>query len=442
MAKKKISDKRIVWLLVIVVIGIIFSSIIVGFIFTIGESEFQTSLVGMKIGPTTKTQGAFKWDYIDYETDSDRTQDYSTWQPDKHLNNYATHQIDKYNWNIDPDFSVYGCPNVMASILGEYYPTDATGKKVNEFQITPMPVTFYDPDGIEWIMSFYRTFIGTQLTITVAGGKDITPYTYLGTDYIDIGALAETPTTYNSRHGSVIDQSFIGNGVDFSIVIRNQIKEWKIGESTHSDPYLLTDNAFLWASIGDITTNIESTAGWMYGGDFTGNLINQANLVMYPTCKDALLGTNQLSDIDVDDIELGDILYDTVYTSLDYEVKLGANWNTEGVNEWALYEQEYNGMELQGWQVLVNIFFCVTTAFMFADFGYTQMTTIVNPFLDPDVIPKNFWDWFSGVWQTGWGKFLIIGFWVIIAIAIGYVFFVYILPILKTIRTTKKAMGK
>lgn len=448
MARNKIKlskdNQKNLWILGWITIGLILGGIIGGIaLTTIGEQEFQTSIVGMKIGRTTEYQGAFEYDYIDYELDSDRTQDYSTWHPDYHFSNYATRTMDKYSWNIDPDTSVYGSPNVMASIPGEYYPSDQDGNQVPDFVITPVPMTFYDPSGYDWTAIFYRTIIATQLTITVAGGKDIDPYSYLGEDYIDSGAKAETPTTYNCLHGTIEDNSFVGNGVEFRIVLRNQIKEFKVGEDTHSDPFDTSDNAFLWAKLGSVTTNIQSSAGWQYLGDYTGDLISH-QLVMYPTNKDALIGTNQLSNTEINQIELGDTLYDTVYTALEYEVKLGANWNTWGTSQWALYNQDENGLQIQGWQILANVVFCITTGFLAVDWaGHSQAIVITNPFEDPDIIDNTFnlLDFLRDAWQTPWGRGLIIAGIVIVCCIFGFLFIRYLLPFLMQIVKARRAMG-
>jgi len=441
-AKLTDNDRRNIWIITWLSIGLILGAIIGGIALTaiIGEQEFQTSIVGMKIGPTTEYQGAFDYDYIDLESSDSRTQDYSTWHPDYHLSNYATRDIDKYGWEIDPDSSVYGCPNVKADLQGEFYPSDDFGNHLDEFDYEIIPLVFYDDDGVTWNTTFYTTTIATQIVITVAGELDIDPWRYFGYDYIDAGAKAETPTSYNCRHGSIPDNSFLGNGVEFRIVLRNQIKEFKVGETEHSGSYDLFNNAFLWAKIGSVTTNIQSTAGWEYMGSYTGNLVSK-QLVMYPSAKDALLKTSQLSDVKVKNIELGDTLYDTIYTGLDYEVKLGADWDTVGsYDQWALYNQQSNGLAIQGWQILVNVVFKISTGFLVADLvGHEQVISITNPFIDPNIIDDKFdlLGWLNDAWQTPWGRGLIIAGIVIVSVIIGFLFIKYVLPFL-----IRRAAGK
>ena len=440
-------DRRNIWIVAWITLGLILGGIIGGIAFVIGEQEFQTSVVGMAIGPSTASQGAFNFDYINIEEDTDRTMDYSTWHPDHHFSNYANDKMDKYEWDIDPDTSTYGIPNVQVNVLGEYYPTDTSGNQITDFVVVPKTLPFYDADGNEWEVTFYKTNIGTQFTITVHGGSDIKSWSGIGDDdWVGQDSVAELAGNYECNENDNHDQSFLGNGADFRIVLRNQIKEFKVGEDTHSSPYSDSKNAFLKAQISSVITNIEPTGGWQYEGDFTGSLLSGLT-IMYPTCEDALLGNTQLPDKEVDEIQFYDTLYDTVYLAFEYDVKLGADWNVKGImGDWALYNSAENGVKIQGWQILVNVFFAITTAYSQPVdlLDNTQYITITNPFTDLDITdPKfNFFDWLKDAWQTPLGRGLIIAGIIIVVGVIGFLFIKFLLPFLLQVRATRKAAGK
>lgn len=361
----------------------------------LGEGEHQANIVGLKVGRSTTDQGAFVFDYIDYTTDDGlpRTTEYSTWNPDKALINYATHSIDKYQWNIDCDTATYGMPNIIASIGAENYPSDAQGNVREEYD------NFYYEieqviDGIPYIHKLYRSYIGTQLTIVVAGGMNIKVFEdWLGIRYMGQGSVAEVPFVYDAKDSQLTDQSFVGNGVEFSFVLRQSLKDLVLIDD---EPELGENdffaNGFLWSKIGSVDNNIENTQGWMYRGDFSGDVMAR-QVVMYPTVEDALLDKKQLADTTIEQVVYDDTISSEIFTKYSYEVKLGCNFETSGIlHEWAVYDEANNGMAIQGWQITLNLVSAVFTAYTLNNAaGNVPLVNIDNPWQDLSIIYNDLW---------------------------------------------------
>jgi len=404
----------------VLLIGLIATVIIGGVVLeaTVGEQEFQTSIVGMKYGLVRQFSAAQDFDYINLEESTLKTTSYSELNPNKWISNYATHSLDKYQWDFDPDQNgVAGSANIQINVRSEYYPTDSEGKIISDFKVTPVTIPMFDEIGNEWEITLYRTYIGTQFTLIVHGDDDINVFSpAIGSnEFIGQGSTAEVVAEYNCRETTTSGVTFGGDIPDFRFVLRGQIKEFTADGSTHSSPYSSSSNAFLFAKIAKVDiSGIESTAGWQSKGICDGSF-TEGQLVMYPTAKDALLGTSQLSDTDISQIELGDTLYDTIYTAFNYKVQLGADWNVNAL------EYAYVPLKIQAFAIQVDVFYAITTVYAqpVDPAGHTQYTTYTNPFIDPD-LPEidDLWNkivnFFTNAWNTTWVR-------VIIYIAIGLV---------------------
>ncbi|MCK5157800.1 MAG: hypothetical protein KAR08_01475 [Candidatus Heimdallarchaeota archaeon] len=448
---KKMKKKQMVFLVIGLIIGLMVGGLALSTV--LGEGQYQSNIVGLKVGRSTALQGAFVFDYIDYtSTDSllPRTTDYSTWNPDRALINYASHSIDKYSWNIDCDTATYGMPNIIASIGDESYPCDNQGNPISEYDNDYVEIKQVI-NGVDYVHKLYRSFVGTQLTIIVAGGMDISKHHDILGDWIGQGSLAETPSTYDAKDTRNTDQSFLGNGVEFSFVLRNSLKDLVLIET---EPELgdtdFKGEGFLWSKIGSVDNNIENTQGWWYRGDFSGDVIAR-QIVMYPTVEDALLGQKQLADTTIEQVLYEDTISSEIFTKYSFEVKLGCNFEVDGLlgTEWAVYEEANNGMAIQGWQVTLNLVSAVFTAYSLDNSdGSVPLVNIVNPWQDLAIIYNDLWADFMTNMKFFFGsdfgkiiKWVLVG---LVAVGVGYVgikFLPFAIKMGKVKRKTSQMMG-
>lgn len=426
----------------------IFSIFIIGFIsggvvFTIvGEEEIELTPVGFAVASYTELGGiSSERDYVNLEEGTE-TLDQSTWHEGIDASNrYSVFRADSKSIEIDPDLSTMGTPNIIANIPQNYYSCDASGNIIDEFDVSRIDRSFYDPtvDAFRDI-TFYNTWVGSQMTITIKADQDIEVESFGGTgDKIGQASTAEVDGEYNRLSGYATDTSFYGAGIWCRMVFRTNIKAFAVGEAIHDDPYTDSWNGVWWTKITRVNVDeIESTQGWQGTGAWSGNL-EQTEIGIYATIEDALFGNNQIPDRDANSIQLENTLQSHVYFALEYQVRLGYDFNTQKyigdgwVEDWA-----NTPLKIQGWKITLDLVQYITTSYG-APFesGHTQEIVYENPFEHEALPDISGLGWFSNIWSNPtYRRIIIIGGIVIVAV-IAIIIIVKVAPMMIARRASR-----
>lgn len=436
-------NRKLVLVLSIFLVGFISGGIVFSIV---GEEEIELTPVGWAVSPYTQSGVWDTTDYVNLE-EGTTTLAETNWHKDADVSKtYGTMRADSKSLEIDADLTYMGVPNVIANIPQNYYPCDASGDIIDEFDVNRVDRTFYDPTVDESReITFYNTWVGSQITMTIKADKNIDVSSYTGSqDKIGSGSTAEVDGTYNCLDGMVLNNDFHGYGVWCRIVFRTHIKAFAVGEAIHDDPYVDSWNGIWWSKITGVNVEgIESTQGWQGQGDWSGNL-EQTEVGIYATCEDALFGLNQIPSLDSSTIQLEDTLQDHIYFALEYQVRLGYDFNTQKyisdgwVTDWA-----NTPLKIQGWKVTLDICQYITTSYGAPlESGHTQEDYYDNPFVHEDLPDMDGWTWWNTIWQTPE-----IRRWIIIAIIaivsiVAIIIFVKVLPLIIAKRKAKNLSGR
>lgn len=418
----------------------LFGLFFVGFIFggvvfsVVGEEEIDIVPVGFVVAKYTESGGVSpEMDFANLEADTTKLHSLTTWHDGReYLSDYSLFKYDSGQLQIDPDGVTMGVPNAIANIPQGFYSSDAGGTQTDEFDTVKVERSFYDLGTGEYQdVTFYNSHVTSQITITIHGDQDIEVESYSGTgDKIGVGSTAEVEGEYNRLTGLALDTKFLGQGIYFKMVFRISVKTLALGEAIHTDPDDISFNGVWWAKVTNVDVGwIESTQGWQGTGDYSGNL-EDTMVGIYATCEDALKGENVIPSRDSTTIQLESTLQSHVYFVLEYQVRLGYDYNTQKyVSDGWVYDWANTPLKVQGWKVTVDLTSYICTAYTDPMGWGHEQGEYVNPFQQED-LPDIGWDWFGAgsfadlfknIWNDEIGKWVVIAIIaVLILIPVGF----------------------
>lgn len=365
------------------------------------------------------------WCYYDGEYGSLRTASYSEWYSGESILNFGQHQFSGTTYIFDGDHNLYGMPTVEFRNI-HYFTSDSVGNEKSTFQVTPIERTFYDIDSGKSIdITLYQSYVTQECSLDVRadiGGLDWSPRV-IGVDVLRSGA-SETYGTYATRKlSTAIEYRELGGSIcDFRVVMRVDINNWAVGNYVHIDPDNADlGNAVLWAEV--TTANMEGvdhTEDWDNPTLWHGVTQNE-RLALYTSTEDALKKVNNIPERTVNNIQLADTLYPSIYVSLPFDVIPGNNLVTDGSGQ-------VTDISIGDFFVELEITYCILTAYAdpidegHGDIYITDTFEEDDPPIEPHGV-KPAVEWFAKIWfyiKDKWWFWTIIG--IIVIGGLTYIF--------------------
>ena len=384
----------------------------------IGQEEIGQYIVGASFHEPYQwdkknEHGLDSWMYFDYGRGALRSEDYSTWKPDFWMGNLGA-DFDYDSFVFDVDAPMYASPNVNFQKITKY-PSTSDGTATNGWIVIPKTRMFYDSStGQSREVKFYYTYFTTQYSIDITAD---TGYLYKDSNVV-LNLNGEFYGEYLTKYsfGNTGYERIGGNWADFRIIIRTDIQNMAIENYTTVEPgYTKLANAVLWSKITHTNlTAIDGTTEWVYPAQWAGD-DRQSDKILYPTLKDALTLNTQVPDRNIDNIQLYDTLYPSVYMPIEFRGLVGCDFQTgpRGYMKWDTFTKTDLFVEIQ-------VTTCITTSFAEPITHGESQLLIVDPFneVDPDNDPdgwNEFLAWLLDTWNKVRDK---AWFWTVIVIVI------------------------
>ncbi len=387
--KKSKSKKKTKYIVGIVLLIIVSSMLIVMFIpmknLSIGQEEIGQYFSGLAVHkPYDVDQSRHsmdEWMYYNYEDNKIFTDSDSTWMAGQRRGSFDM-ELDykKFAWDIDSPG--YHSPNVVVSWITKF-PSDNTGKELDEFKMKEHHVTFTDTTtGATRDMHFYYTTFTTQYTIDLMAdiGYLVTQQNAWGKEVV-VRLNGEVYGDYLPFEYGREWQEMGGQWADFRVVVRTDIRNMAFGEYVHIDTdYDDIGNAVLWSKITSTNTaGIDFSTSFKFPAIVKGDY-QQCGKVLYPTLEDALEKTNQIPDRTYDTIELGDTIYPVAYMPIEFRGILGCDFNTVG----AWDSLEWDSFTKTDCFLEIKVTTCILTSFASPITWGEGELVIVDPLIEND----------------------------------------------------------
>lgn len=397
MKKSTLAGLIIIGILVLSLVGVIIIASSPGKLESgteIGQEEIGQYIVGMSYHEPYEWDEEYKhsqdaWMYYDYERGALRSEDYSTYKPDYFM---ANSEID-FNYDsfhFDMDNPVFKAPNVDFEKITKY-PSTSDGKPTSGWVVIPKTRLFYDSTTSQSReVKFYYTYFTTQYSI------DITA---------DIGYKEEGQRLINKIAGEMYGRNKVlvsplksewqdmgGAWADFRIIIRTDIQNMAFDNYTTIEPdYEKLANAVLWSKITHVNTSaIDGTTEFLYPAKWGGD-DRQSDKILYPTLTDALTLNTRVPDRDIDNIQLYDTLYPSVYMPIEFRGLVGCDYLM------SIADYIKSGtFTLTDLFIEIQVTTCITTSFAEPITHGESQLLISDPFNEADPADD----------PDGWNKFL------------------------------------